>query len=83
MQYLGILIGIGAAVAFILVGALVLFGGADATQRQLLPGFIPDQATTRERLVTFISVWLPILVVVLFCLLAGVQILRVVASAAL
>lgn len=83
MIYLGVIIGIGAALAFILIGALVLFGGADATQRQLLIGFVADRATTRQRLLTLIGIWVPILIVVLFCLLAGVQILRVVTSAAL
>ncbi len=81
MLYIGVVIGCGAAIAFILVGALVLFGGADATQRQLLPGFLPDRATLRERLLTFVAVLLPIGLVALFCLLAGIQILRVAVGA--
>ena len=83
MIYIGIITGIGAAVAFITIGALVLFGGADATQRQVIPGFLPDRMTPRTRILTLVGLWLPILIVVLFCLLAGVQILRVVLSAAL
>jgi hypothetical protein len=81
MLYLGILIGIGAAVTFILIGALTLFGGVDATQRQLLPGFVSDQSNAGLRLLTMLIVWLPIVVVSVFCLLTGIQIVRVVIAA--
>ena len=77
MQYIGIAIGLGAALAFILVGALVLFGGADATQRQLGPGFVPDRLPLVQRIAAVLGFWLPIVIVALFCLLAGIQILRV------
>jgi hypothetical protein len=81
MVYLGVLIGVGAAVAFLAVGALALFGGTDATRRQLLPGFLPDRPGPGERLLALLSLWGPAALVALLCLLAGIQIVRVAAGA--
>jgi len=83
MAILGILIGVAAAVAFLLVGALTLFGGADATRRQILPGFAPDRPSSGERLLTLLSVWGPAVLIALLCLLAGIQIVRLVVAALL
>jgi hypothetical protein len=77
MAVIGALIAIGAAAAFLLVGALALFGGADATQRQLVPGFQPDRPGPRERALALLSLWGPIALIVALCLLAAIRILRV------
>jgi hypothetical protein len=83
MLILGALIAAGAAVTFLIIGALTLFGGADATQRQLLPGFIPDRASAGERLLALLSVWGPVLLVALLCLLVAIQIAQVLVAAIL
>lgn len=81
MALIGALIAIGAAVAFLVVGALALFGGADATQHQLLPGFRPDRPGPLERALAVLSVWGPIALIVALCLLAAIRILRVALNA--
>lgn len=83
MLIIGGLVAVGAAVAFLIIGALTLFGGADATQRQLLPGFTPDRPSTGERLLALLSVWGPALLVALLCLLAAIQIAQVLVAAIL
>lgn len=83
MVVLGVLIGIAAAIVFLLVGALSLFGGADATRHQLLPGFLPDRPPVTERLLTLLGVWAPIIFVAVLCLLAGIQFVRVMVAALL
>lgn len=75
LPILGILIAVGAALAFLVVGALTLFGGADATRRQVLPGFAPDRPGSLQRLLTLLGVWGPIALVALLSILAGFQIL--------
>jgi hypothetical protein len=81
MVILGALIAAGAAVTFLAVGALALFGGADATQRQLLPGFTPDRPGAVERLLSILSLWGPALLVALLCLLAAIKIAQMLAAA--
>lgn len=83
MVIFGVLIGIGAAIAFLLVGALTLFGGADATRRQLLPGFIADRPGAGERILSLLGVWAPIIFVAVLCLLAGIQFVQVMVAALL
>ena len=77
MLYLGVLIAIGSMLAFLVIGALTLLGGTDATRGQVLPGFLPDQPGAGERLLTLLGLWGPVLFVALLCLLAAIQILRV------
>lgn len=77
MAILGAIIAIGAALAFALIGALTLFGGANSTDKQVLPGFRPDQPGPLVRLLTLASVWVPVAFVAVLCLLAAVQIFRV------
>jgi len=74
---IGALIALGAAVAFVVVGALSLFGGARAAQEQIVPGFRPDRPGPLERALTLLGVWGPVLLIAALCLLAGIQILRV------
>jgi hypothetical protein len=81
MTILGVLIGIGAAIGFLLLGALTLFGGTDATRQQILPGFRPDRTGANERILILLSFWGPVAIVSLFCLLAGIQIVRVAVAA--
>lgn len=81
MAILGALITAGAAFAFLVVGALVLFGGANATQRQLIPGFRPDRPSPLARALALLSVWGPVVLTALLCLLAAIQMAQVVAAA--
>jgi hypothetical protein len=81
MAIIGALITLGGAIAFLAVGALTLFGGANATQRQVLPGFRPDRPGPTERALTLLGVWVPILMIAALCLLAGIKMLQVVAGA--
>jgi hypothetical protein len=81
MLILGALITLGAAIAFLVVGALTLFGGANATQRQILPGFLPDRPGPGERLLTLLGVWGPAALVALLCLLAAIKMLQIALAA--
>jgi hypothetical protein len=81
MVLLGMLIGIAAAIVFLLIGALTLFGGADATRGQVLPGFVPDQLGAVERVLALLGLWMPIVLVAALCLLAGIQFVQVIVAA--
>jgi hypothetical protein len=81
MAIIGGLIALGSAVAFLVVGALMLFGGARATTEQVVPGFRPDRPGAAERVVTLLGVWGPVALVALLCLLAGIMIFRVAVGA--
>lgn len=81
MAVLGIVIGLGAALAFVAIGVISALGGLDATRNEILRSFRPDSPSGLERALTFVGVWGPVLLVVLLCLLAGVQIARVVLAA--
>jgi hypothetical protein len=81
MVIIGALITLGAALAFLGVGALALFGGANATQQQVVPGFRPDRPSAAERALTLLGVWVPILLIATLCLLAAIKMLQVVAGA--
>jgi hypothetical protein len=80
MIILGALITLGAAVAFLAVGGLTLFGGANATQRQLIPGFRPDRPSLAARALALLSVWGPVVLTALLCLLAAIKMLQVVVA---
>ena len=81
MPIIGALITLGAAIAFLVVGALALFGGADATQRQVVPGFRPDRPGPLERALTLVGVWGPVVLIAVLCLLAAIQMVRVAVGA--
>jgi hypothetical protein len=81
MLIVGVLITLGAAVAFLVAGALTLFGGANATQQQVVPGFRPDRPSAAERALTLLGVWVPILLIAALCLLTAIKMLQVVANA--
>ena len=81
MLIIGAVITVGAALAFLGVGALTLFGGANATQRQVLPGFRPDRPSPAERALTLLGVWGPILLIAILCFLAAIKMLQVVVGA--
>lgn len=81
MLAIGALITFGAALAFLFVGALTLFGGANATQQQVVPGFRPDRPGASERLLTLLGVWGPIVLIALLCLLAAIKMLQMVVGA--
>jgi hypothetical protein len=77
MAIIGALVAIGAIVAFLLIGALTLFGGARATVEQVVPGFRPDRPGPAQRAFALLGLWGPVALVALLCLLAAIQILRV------
>jgi len=77
MIILGALITLSGALAFLIVGALTLFGGVNATQQQVIPGFRPDHPSPAERALTLLGVWGPVALIALLCLLGAIQILRV------
>ena len=81
MVIIGALITLGGAIAFLAVGALALFGGANATQQQIVPGFRPDRPSPAARALTLLGVWGPILLTATLCLLAGIKMIQVVAGA--
>jgi hypothetical protein len=81
MAIIGALIVLGAALAFLAVGALTLFGGANATQQQVLPGFRPDRPSAAERVLSLLGVWGPILLIAVLCLLAAIKMLQMVVAA--
>ena len=81
MLIIGALITLGAAIALLVVGALTLFGGANATRRQIVPGFRPDRPSAAERTLTLLGVWGPILLIATLCLLAAIKMLQVVMGA--
>jgi hypothetical protein len=81
MSIIGALITLGAAITFLAVGALTLFGGANATQQQVVPGFRPDHPSAAERALTLLGVWGPILLIAILCLLTAIKMLQVVGAA--
>jgi hypothetical protein len=81
MVIIGALITLGGAIAFLVVGALALFGGANATQQQVIPGFRPDRPSGAERALTLLGVWGPVLMLAALCLLAGIKMIQVVVGA--
>jgi hypothetical protein len=81
MIIIGVLIALGAAIAFLIVGALVLFGGARATNSQVVPGFLPDRPGSLERGLALLVVWGPVLLIAALCLLAGIKIFQVAVGA--
>jgi hypothetical protein len=81
MFVVGLVIAIGAAIAFLLLGALALFGGARATQDQIVPGFRPDRPGMLERALTLLSVWGTVALVAVLCLLAAIRIFDIVLRA--
>lgn len=81
MMILGALILLGAAIAFIAMSALTIFGGANATQAQVVPGFRPDQPGPAERALTLLGVWGPVALIALLCLLAAIKMFGLVIGA--
>ena len=81
MLILGALITLGGAIAFLAVGALALFGTANATQNQVVPGFRPDQPSGGTRALTLLGLWGPVALVALLCLLAAIKMFQVVVAA--
>lgn len=81
MLYVGVLIALGAAALFLIVGGLCVWGGASASREEVARSFLPDQPSPIERVLTFFGVWGPLLVAVLLCVLGAVQIARVVFAA--
>jgi hypothetical protein len=81
MLIIGALITLGAAIVFLAVGALALFGGTNATQQQVIPGFRPDRPSSAERALTLLGVWGPILLIATLCLLTAIRMIQVVVGA--
>lgn len=81
LMFIGILVALGAAVTFLVVGALSLFGGARATTGQVVPGFKPDQPSVLVRGLALLSLWGPIALIALLCLLVGIKLFQVAVAA--
>ncbi|HEU5011600.1 MAG TPA: hypothetical protein VFT66_03575 [Roseiflexaceae bacterium] len=78
---IGGLIALAAALVFVVVGLMTVIGGAEATEQQIIPGFRPDNPGLLQRAMTLLGLWGPILVILVFCLLAGWRIFSVVVGA--
>lgn len=72
---LGVFFAVGAAGFFVAVGIFSLVGAADTTQRQLTPGFLPDNPGGLERALTFISVWVSVILIAILSIWAGIEFL--------
>jgi hypothetical protein len=81
MVIIGALIALGSAIAFLIAGALALFGGARTTGGQVVPGFLPDRPGPIERGLALLAVWGPVLLIAALCLLAGIKIFQVAVGA--
>lgn len=81
MTYLGSLLGIGSALAFLLVGALVWWGVRRALGRELAPGFRSRPRPIGARVLALLAVALPAAGAALLALLAAARILLVAFSA--
>ncbi len=77
MFALGVIIAIGSAIAFAILGALVLWGGWVTTSREIPVHFVSAGASSGARIATFLMVGLPVLITGVFGLLAGWRILMV------
>ncbi|NOK57285.1 MAG: hypothetical protein GFH27_549309n19 [Chloroflexi bacterium AL-W] len=75
LLFLGVLFAIGAAGFFIAVGVFSVVGAADTTQKQLKPGFLPDNPGGLERVLTFVSIWVSIILVTVLSVWAGIEFL--------
>lgn len=73
----GSLIAILAAIAFIAVGLLTLWGGRDTAARELARGFTRSALTAPARALALLLVGAPLVITALFALLAAARILMV------
>lgn len=80
--WLGVLIAVGAALAFAALGALAAYGGLHTTRAQIIPGFKPDRPGPLARAATLAAVWVPALTVAIFGIYSCVHILGVALAAA-
>lgn len=74
---LGVLIAIGAAVVFGVVGALTIWGGLETLRTEIPRDHLRSQADGATRMTTALLVGLPLLITGLFGLLAALRILQV------
>ncbi len=74
---LGVIIAIGAAVAFAALGGLTLWGGLNTISSELPRGFVRSGASGAQRLGTLALVGVPLLITGVFGLLAALRILQV------
>lgn len=77
MLYVGALIALGAALLFLAVGGLCVWGGAAASREDMARSFLTDRPSPAQRMLAFLGVWGPILLVLLLCVLGAAQIIRV------
>lgn len=77
MYALGVLITIGAAVAFAAMGIFTLWGGLDALTREVPRDFTRSAASGAQRALTLAMVGLPLLITGLFGLFAAARMLQV------
>jgi hypothetical protein len=77
LYLLGVLVAIGAAVAFAAIGALVIWGGLKTLGSEVPRDYLRTRASGGTRAVTLVLVGLPLLVTGFFGLLAALKLLQV------
>ncbi len=77
LYIIGVLIAIGAGVAFAAVGALTLWGGIGTLRTEVARDYLRTQASAGARTLTAALVGLPLLATALFGLLAALRFIQV------
>jgi hypothetical protein len=77
MTLLGILIAIAAALVFAAVGALVLWGGSVTMRDEIATSYISQPPTPADRIITWLCLILPALVIALFCFLTLLRLFQI------
>jgi hypothetical protein len=77
MYILGVLIAVGAALAFAAIGALTLWGGLNTLRTELPRDYLRTRAGVGPQVTTALLVGLPLLITGTFGLLAAVRMLAV------
>jgi hypothetical protein len=81
MLIVGILIGLGAALLFAVVGIGCVVAGVSTTRNEIARSFAPDKPNPLQRGATLAGYWVPILGVLALCLLAAFRIVQIIVLA--
>lgn len=77
LYILGVLVAIGAAVAFAALGALTLWGGFTTLRGEVPRDYLRTRASGGARTLTTLLVGLPLLITGVFGLMAALRLLQV------
>ncbi|NTU81767.1 MAG: hypothetical protein HGA45_20710 [Chloroflexales bacterium] len=77
MYILGVLIAIGSAVAFAVIGALTIWGGLSTMRTEVSRDYLRTRAGAGTRTSTSLLVGLPLLITGAFGILAALRMLQV------